>query len=168
MSALSIPGVTAFACERPEGLNPELTPSASAPSYLTKRVSKERMRDAVDVLLTMQNPGGGFASYETINGPAILEKINPAEVFGEFLTLWQKSSLSTWLLNALNTFFATGDIMVEYAYPECELPPSLVSPRMTDLLTLFCLLAELPGTTSVVTGLLKFRAIDDYRRADIE
>ena len=41
----------------------------------------------------MQNPGGGYASYETINGPEITEWLNPAEVFGR--------------------------IMVEYAYPEC-------------------------------------------------
>lgn len=57
------------------------------------RVDRRRQRDAVDLLLTMQNPGGGFASYETINGPALLEALNPAEVFGR--------------------------IMIEYAYPEC-------------------------------------------------
>lgn len=58
-----------------------------------KRVDRSRMRDSVDLLLTMQNPGGGFASYETINGPSLLEALNPAEVFGR--------------------------IMIEYAYPEC-------------------------------------------------
>ncbi|PWN48974.1 putative lanosterol synthase [Violaceomyces palustris] len=83
---------------------------------LDHKVSQRRLRDTVDLLLTMQNRGGGFASYETINGPAILEKINPAEVFG--------------------------DIMIEYSYPEC--------------------------TTSVVTGLLTFRRIDDYRKEDID
>jgi len=44
-------------------------------------------------MLTMQNPSGGFASYEPIRGPAALEWINPAEVFG--------------------------NIMIEYDYPEC-------------------------------------------------
>ncbi|KAK0568498.1 Lanosterol synthase (Oxidosqualene--lanosterol cyclase) [Tilletia horrida] len=83
---------------------------------LKPKVSIERLRASVDLLLTMQNPSGGFASYETINGPKILEWINPAEVFG--------------------------DIMIEYDYPEC--------------------------TTSVVTSLMKFKAIDDYRTADIE
>jgi lanosterol synthase len=56
-------------------------------------IDTPRLRQSVDLLLTMQNPSGGFASYETINGPAILEWINPAEVFG--------------------------DIMIEYDYPEC-------------------------------------------------
>ncbi|KAE8228592.1 hypothetical protein CF326_g6472 [Tilletia indica] len=83
---------------------------------MEKKVSQERLQDSVDLLLSMQNPSGGFASYETINGPAILEWINPAEVFG--------------------------DIMIEYDYPEC--------------------------TTSVVTALMKFKAIDNYRSKDID
>jgi lanosterol synthase len=62
-------------------------------SYLPKLVSQERLQDAVDVLLTMQNSDGGFASYETIRGAKELEWLNPAEVFG--------------------------NIMIEYSYPEC-------------------------------------------------
>jgi lanosterol synthase len=60
---------------------------------LPERISKRRQRDAIDLLLTMQNPSGGFASYETINAPSFVELLNPAEVFG--------------------------DIMREYDYPEC-------------------------------------------------
>ncbi|CAO1636103.1 unnamed protein product [Sympodiomycopsis kandeliae] len=56
-------------------------------------VPLSRLRDTVDLLLSMQNPSGGFASYEKINGPGVLEWINPAEVFG--------------------------NIMIEYDYPEC-------------------------------------------------
>jgi lanosterol synthase len=41
----------------------------------------------------MQNPDGGFASYELQRGPEWLELLNPAQVFG--------------------------NIMVEYSYPEC-------------------------------------------------
>ncbi|KAF8801318.1 terpene synthase [Phlegmacium glaucopus] len=61
--------------------------------FTPKLVSKERMCDSVDLLLTLQNPDGGFASYELIRGPRWLEWLNPAEVFG--------------------------DIMIEYCYPEC-------------------------------------------------
>lgn len=85
-------------------------------SGLPPRVSRERMHDTIDLLLSMQNPGGGYASYETINGPALTEWLNPAEVFG--------------------------NIMVEYAYPEC--------------------------TTSVVTALRMFQRYSDYRSADID
>ncbi|KZP01638.1 terpene synthase [Calocera viscosa TUFC12733] len=61
--------------------------------YTPKLVSERRMCDAVDVILSLQNPDGGCASYELIRGPRWLEWINPAEVFG--------------------------NIMIEYNYPEC-------------------------------------------------
>ncbi|KAG6865713.1 hypothetical protein C0991_012529 [Blastosporella zonata] len=61
--------------------------------FTPKLISKQRMCDAIDVMLTLQNPNGGFASYEPIRGPKWLEWLNPAEVFG--------------------------DIMTEYCYPEC-------------------------------------------------
>ncbi|EIW79190.1 terpene synthase [Coniophora puteana RWD-64-598 SS2] len=59
----------------------------------TKLLEDRRLFDAVDVLLTMQNGNGGFASYELVRGPKWLEWLNPAEVFG--------------------------DIMIEFCYPEC-------------------------------------------------
>lgn len=57
-------------------------------------LSEERIRWAVDLLLSMQNKhSGGFSSYECQRGSEYLELLNAAEVFGE--------------------------IMVEYDYPEC-------------------------------------------------
>ncbi|KAK4684411.1 hypothetical protein P7C73_g5763, partial [Tremellales sp. Uapishka_1] len=61
-------------------------------SYTPKAVSLPRMRDCIDVLLTMQNPSGGFASYELQRGSEKMEWLNAAEVFG--------------------------NIMVDYMYPE--------------------------------------------------
>ncbi|KAI6015989.1 terpenoid cyclases/protein prenyltransferase alpha-alpha toroid [Pisolithus microcarpus] len=58
-----------------------------------KLISDDRLCDAVDTMLSMQNEDGGFASYELIRGPQWLEWLNPAEVFG--------------------------DIMIEFCYPEC-------------------------------------------------
>ncbi|KAL8735763.1 MAG: hypothetical protein Q9166_000626 [cf. Caloplaca sp. 2 TL-2023] len=58
-----------------------------------KLVSDERIKDAIDTLLTMQNPSGGFASYEPIRGSQYMEYLNAAEVFSR--------------------------IMIEYDYPEC-------------------------------------------------
>lgn len=57
------------------------------PRFTPKLVSERRMCDAADVLLSLQNPNGGFASYELIRGPQWLEWFNPAEVFGLFLSL---------------------------------------------------------------------------------
>lgn len=51
------------------------------------------MFDAIDVLLTMQNPSGGYASYELVRGPRWLEWLNPAEVFGMSLPSSQSASL---------------------------------------------------------------------------
>ncbi|KAL1387352.1 oxidosqualene:lanosterol cyclase-like protein [Phyllosticta capitalensis] len=56
-------------------------------------VSDERLRWSADLLLTMQNPSGGCASYEPTRGSTKLEWLNAAEVFDR--------------------------IMVEYDYPEC-------------------------------------------------
>ncbi|RPB08450.1 terpene synthase [Morchella conica CCBAS932] len=56
-------------------------------------IGVERLQDAVDVLLTMQNPNGGFGTYELARGGKWLEALNAAEVFG--------------------------GIMIEYEYPEC-------------------------------------------------
>ncbi|RKP38319.1 putative lanosterol synthase [Dimargaris cristalligena] len=61
--------------------------------YTKNLVDDQRLFDAVDLLLTMQNEGGGFASYELVRSPEWIEFINPAEIFGKY--------------------------MIEYAYPEC-------------------------------------------------
>lgn len=60
---------------------------------MPKLIYHERLRDAVDVLLTMQNGDGVFASYERVRGPKWLGWLNPAKV--------------------------SGDIMIEHRYPEC-------------------------------------------------
>lgn len=60
-------------------------------------ISDQRLFDAIDVLLSLQNRGtfefGSFATYEKIRGSTLIEKLNPAEVFN--------------------------NIMVEYPYVEC-------------------------------------------------
>ncbi|XP_029462593.1 lanosterol synthase isoform X2 [Rhinatrema bivittatum] len=62
-------------------------------SFITELVPKERLFDAVNVLLSMKNSDGGFATYETKRGGRLLELLNPSEVFG--------------------------DIMIDYTYVEC-------------------------------------------------
>jgi squalene cyclase len=41
-----------------------------------------RMFDAVNVMLSYQNPDGGWPSYEPMRGGSWLESLNPAECFG--------------------------------------------------------------------------------------
>ncbi|EEB94187.1 hypothetical protein MPER_07041, partial [Moniliophthora perniciosa FA553] len=47
--------------------------------------TSKRLYWAVDVLLSLQNPNGGFASYELIRAPQWIETLNPAEVFDNTL-----------------------------------------------------------------------------------
>jgi squalene/oxidosqualene cyclase-like protein len=57
------------------------------------RVSAERLYDTVNLLLTDQNPHGGWSSYEPQRGGDWYEMLNPSDVFGK--------------------------IMVDYPYVEC-------------------------------------------------
>jgi len=57
-------------------------------------ISDDRLADAVNVILTLQNKNGGWASYENTRTGEWLEKINPSEVFF--------------------------NIMVDYSYVECS------------------------------------------------
>ena len=68
-------------------------PSDPAKKLFPEVMDFERLRWAVDIILTMQNATGGIASYEPRRGGEWLECLNAAEVFGR--------------------------IMVEYDYPEC-------------------------------------------------
>lgn len=65
--------------------------------YLQSEIPKEKLFQAIDILLSLQNRGrfefGSFATYEKIRSTDLLELLNPAEVFN--------------------------NIMVEYPYVEC-------------------------------------------------
>ena len=80
-------------------------------------VSRERLQDAVDVLLTMQNSTGGFGTYETRRGSAyIMEQLNAAEVFGRIMVEYDYPECTTAVITALTLFgklypdYRTGDI----------------------------------------------------------
>uniref|UniRef100_A0A1A7YMY8 Lanosterol synthase (2,3-oxidosqualene-lanosterol cyclase) n=1 Tax=Iconisemion striatum TaxID=60296 RepID=A0A1A7YMY8_9TELE len=61
--------------------------------FIKHHFTPEHLCDAVNVLLSMRNRDGGFATYETKRGGKLLELLNPSEVFG--------------------------DIMIDYTYVEC-------------------------------------------------
>ena len=58
-------------------------------------IGDERLEKALNVLLTLQNVDGGFATYENNRGYGWYEWLNPSEVFG--------------------------DIMIDYSYVECSM-----------------------------------------------
>uniref|UniRef100_A0A8C4W6E6 Terpene cyclase/mutase family member n=1 Tax=Gopherus evgoodei TaxID=1825980 RepID=A0A8C4W6E6_9SAUR len=75
-----------------EGLKSVMLLQEKCP-FIAEHVPTGRLFDAVNVLLSMRNPDGGFATYETKRGGWLLELLNPSEVFG--------------------------DIMIDYCYVEC-------------------------------------------------
>ena len=60
-----------------------------------KNIEPSRLYDAVNVILTLQNEDGGWATYENNRGFGWYEELNPSEVFG--------------------------DIMIDYSYVECSM-----------------------------------------------
>ena len=79
-------------------------------------VSDERLEQAADVLLSMQNATGGFASYELRRGSEYLEYLNAAEVFGRIMVEYDYPECTTAVVTALKLFserypkYRTGDI----------------------------------------------------------
>lgn len=81
----------------------------SLPGY-PKLVSDERIRDAVDTLLTMQNShSGGFSSYEPQRGSEYLEYLNAAEVFGRIMVEYDYPECTTAVVTALRVFSTAHD-----------------------------------------------------------
>ncbi|KAI0794385.1 lanosterol synthase [Fomes fomentarius] len=69
-----------------------------------KLISERRLCDAVDILLSLQNTDGGFASYELIRAPQWMEYLNPAEVFGNIMTEFNYPECTTSVITALSIF----------------------------------------------------------------
>jgi lanosterol synthase len=67
-------------------------------------ISERRMKDAIDVLLTMQNASGGCASYEPTRGSILLEHLNAAEVFGNIMIEYDYPECTTAVVTALHMF----------------------------------------------------------------
>lgn len=67
-------------------------------------ITDDRIRDAIDTLLTMQNASGGFASYEPTRGSEYLEYLNAAEVFGRIMIEYDYPECTTAVVTALSLF----------------------------------------------------------------
>ncbi|KAF7587745.1 Lanosterol synthase (Oxidosqualene--lanosterol cyclase) [Aspergillus hancockii] len=63
-----------------------------------------RIFDAVDTLLTYQNPSGGCSSYERTRGGEYMEMFNAAEVFGRIMVEYDYPECTTAVVTALTLF----------------------------------------------------------------
>ena len=61
----------------------------------------------MNVVLSLQNSDGGWATYENQRGPAVIEKLNPAEIFCAHFNFALTANLTS-----------TDGIMVDYSYTE--------------------------------------------------
>lgn len=64
----------------------------------------ERLYQAVNVLLSYQNPDGGCASYELTRSPQWLELLNPSEVFGNIMIDYSYTECTSACVQALIAF----------------------------------------------------------------
>ncbi|GMJ00915.1 cycloartenol synthase 1 [Hibiscus trionum] len=64
----------------------------------------EGLKDAVNVILSYQNAGGGFATYELTRSYPWLELINPAETFGDIVIDYSYVECTSAAIQALAAF----------------------------------------------------------------
>ena len=70
----------------------------------TPSISSERLDDCVNVVLSYQNPDGGWATYENTRSFPILEMLNPSETFGDIIIDYCYVECSSACITALRSF----------------------------------------------------------------
>jgi squalene cyclase len=86
-------------------------------SLIKNPLSDERLFDAVNVMLSLQNKDGGWPSYENMRSGAWMEWLNPSECFGIESDLNPSIPIFCFILNRLHK--SSDGIMVDYSYTEC-------------------------------------------------
>lgn len=71
-----------------------------------ERISDERLVQAVRFIMYRQNADGGFGSYERRRGAAILELVNPSEMYGNCMTERSYTECTASCVGALARFRA--------------------------------------------------------------
>ena len=87
-----------------EGLKAALTLEDMGSNLAGPSVPVNRLEDCVNVILSYQNAGGGWATYENTRSYPWVEIINPAETFGDIMIDYPYVECSSASLQALSTF----------------------------------------------------------------
>ncbi|XP_028752047.1 cycloartenol synthase [Neltuma alba] len=87
-----------------EGLKASLLLSKMPREVVGEPLDAKRFYDAVNVILSMQNADGGFATYELTRSYAWLEIINPAETFGDIVIDYPYVECTSAAIQALRLF----------------------------------------------------------------
>ncbi|XP_038973506.1 cycloartenol Synthase-like isoform X3 [Phoenix dactylifera] len=87
-----------------EGLKASLLLSKISPEIVGEPLCAGRIYDAVNLILSLMNRDGGFATYELTRSYAWLEIINPAETFGDIVIDYPYVECTSAAIQALSSF----------------------------------------------------------------
>ncbi|KAL3567167.1 hypothetical protein D5086_032582 [Populus alba] len=87
-----------------EGLKAALLFSKITPEIVGEPLAANRFYDAVNIILSLQNGDGGFATYELTRSYSWLELINPAETFGDIVIDYPYVECTSAAIQALVSF----------------------------------------------------------------
>jgi squalene/oxidosqualene cyclase-like protein len=74
--------------------------------HVDEPISAERLTAAMELILTMQNRDGGWATYERTRGPAWLERLNPSDCFADIMIDPSYVECTSACVQALSAFRA--------------------------------------------------------------
>lgn len=80
--------------------------------WIKDAIPRSRCEDALNVILSLQNDDGGWATYENTRGWRWYEQLNPAEIFGDIMIDYSYVELSTACITGLVQFAAE--------FPDCR------------------------------------------------
>ncbi|CAA3021836.1 cycloartenol synthase 2-like isoform X2 [Olea europaea var. sylvestris] len=87
-----------------EGLKASLLLSQMPSDIAGEALEPRNLYDAVDLILSLQNSSGGFASYELTRSYPWLEMINPTETFGDIVIDYQYVECTSAAIQSLKSF----------------------------------------------------------------
>jgi lanosterol synthase len=87
-----------------EGLQTALLCRFEFPDLIKNPLSDERLFDAVNVMLSLQNKDGGWPSYENMRSGAWMEWLNPSECFDGIMVDYSYTECSGACIKALTLF----------------------------------------------------------------
>lgn len=87
-----------------EGLKAGILLSRLPSDMVGEAMPADWFYDAVNVILSLQNKNGGFASYELTRSYAWLEILNPAETFGNIMIDYQYVECTSAVIQGLESF----------------------------------------------------------------
>ncbi|GMN53548.1 hypothetical protein TIFTF001_022685 [Ficus carica] len=87
-----------------EALEAALLLSQMPSDIVGEAIPSDHLKDAVHLILSLQNSNGGFASYELTRSYAWLELLNPAEIFGDIIIDYQYVECTSSAIQGLKLF----------------------------------------------------------------